>query len=65
MAGEDAGMPKLLTPAETAAILRVTQRTLGFWAIEGKIGVMYLPSGQRRYYEAEVRAIAEGRERKE
>ena len=58
-------MPKLLTPAETSRILRVTQRTLSLWAKAGKIEAVMLPSGHRLYPEADVRAIAEGRKRKE
>lgn len=63
MAGESAEMPKLLTPAETSNILRVTQRTLSLWAKAGKIEAVMTPTGHRLYAEADVRAIAEGRKR--
>ena len=47
----------LLRPAEAAKILNVTERTLARNADKNKIGCMTLPSGQRRYYKAEVNRI--------
>lgn len=52
--------PALLTPAEAAAILRVTVRTLANWADEGDIRCVTLKSGHRRFYADDVqRYIAE------
>lgn len=39
----------LLTPAEAAARLRVTTKTLRRWALAGQIEAVRLPSGQMRY----------------
>lgn len=46
--------PVLLTPAEAAAILRVTVRTLANWADDGDIRCVTLKSGHRRFYAADV-----------
>jgi excisionase family DNA binding protein len=39
----------LLTPAEAAARLGVTTKTLRRWALTGKLAAEQLPSGQLRY----------------
>lgn len=48
------GFPELLTPAETAAILRVDGKTLARWEKAGKIGSLRTAGGHRRYIKAEV-----------
>lgn len=55
-------MKPLLLPREAAAMLRIDPKTLSRWARDGKaVGEVKLPSGQRRYREADIRAILEGR----
>lgn len=41
--------PDLLTPAEAAARLGVTTKTLRRWALAGLVRSVTLPSGQLRY----------------
>jgi len=54
----DAGVPDdtLLTPAEAAARLGVTTKTLRRWALTGKLAAEQLPSGQLRYREHAIDA---------
>jgi DNA-binding transcriptional MerR regulator len=48
-----------LLPAEAAAILKVHPRTVGKWALAGKIaGVQRTMGGHRRYDEPEILALA-------
>jgi excisionase family DNA binding protein len=48
---------RLLTPAEAAAMFRVTTGTLTRWAKAQKIGYTRTLGGHRRYREAEVKAL--------
>jgi excisionase family DNA binding protein len=50
----------LLTPAEVAVMFRVDVKTVGRWAQAGKITFVRTLGGQRRYREAEVRALLRG-----
>jgi excisionase family DNA binding protein len=51
---------QLLTPGEVAAMFRVDPKTVTRWAKAGKLRSVRTPTGQRRYYEAEVRALLNG-----
>ena len=46
--------PRLYTPGEVAIKLGVSPVTVLRWGNTGKIGVVRLPGGQRRYYADEV-----------
>jgi excisionase family DNA binding protein len=46
-----------LRPEEVADRLKVTTMTLRRWAESGRIQTMTLPSGHRRYLEADVERI--------
>jgi excisionase family DNA binding protein len=48
-----------LLPAEAAAILKVHPRTVGKWAIKGKITAQRTLGGHRRYDGPEIRALAD------
>jgi excisionase family DNA binding protein len=50
----------LLTPAECAEMWRVDVKTVVRWAKAGKLTTIRTPGGQRRYSEAEVRALIAG-----
>jgi excisionase family DNA binding protein len=56
---QSAGVNRLLTPAEVAAIFRVDTDTVTRWANGGKLTAVRTPGGHRRYPEAEVRALLE------
>ena len=47
----------LLTPREVASIFRVSTRTPARWSREGKLDAIRTPGGQRRFREADVRAL--------
>ncbi|WP_275101251.1 BldC family transcriptional regulator [Nocardiopsis dassonvillei] len=47
----------LLTPAEVAAMFRVTNKTVRRWARTGKLTSVRALGGHRRYREAEVHAL--------
>lgn len=49
-----------LTPAEVAGIFRVTERTVGIWAEQGKLPSFRTPGGQWRFHRAEVEAFIAG-----
>lgn len=49
----------LLTPAEVAAMFRVTPVTVTRWARSGRIGSVRTLGGHRRFRESEVRALLE------
>ena len=49
--------PKLLTPAEVAALFRVDPKTVTRWAKAGKLTSMRTMGGHRRYSEDEVRRL--------
>lgn len=52
MAEPDKG--RLLLPYEAAAILRLDPKTLGRWNRDGLLPAVQLPSGHRRFWEADV-----------
>jgi excisionase family DNA binding protein len=47
----------LLTPAEVAAMFRVSPKTVTLWANEGKLRSVRTLGGHRRYFEADARAL--------
>ena len=47
----------LLTPGEAARKLHVTTKTLQRMALRGEVVAVVLPSGHRRYRQAEIDAI--------
>jgi excisionase family DNA binding protein len=51
------GNGQLLTPAEVAAMFRVTPKTVTAWANEGKLRSVRTIGGHRRYFEAEAQAL--------
>lgn len=51
---------KLLTIAQAAARLGVHQNTLRAWADKGLVPVVRLPSGYRRFTEAQIAQIRQG-----
>ena len=50
----------LLTPAEVAAMFRVSPKTVTRWARAGKLTAMRTLGGHRRFRVSEVRALLEG-----
>jgi len=48
---------RLLTPAEAAALRRVSPRSLRYWHTLGLIGAEKTPGGHRRYWLSEIRAL--------
>jgi excisionase family DNA binding protein len=52
----------LLTPAEAAALLKLSTGELARRAAAGKLSVIRTPGGHRRYFEGQVRAILRGEE---
>ena len=48
---------RLLTPAEAAALRRVSPRSLRYWNAIGLIGAEKTPGGHRRYWLSEIRAL--------
>ena len=50
-------MERLLSPREAAALLGITPDTLRRWEREGRIQAEWTPGGQRRYREADVKAL--------
>jgi len=53
--------PPLLTPAETARLLRAHPVTVRLWGNAGRITSVRTPGGHRRYVEESVRALMESR----
>jgi excisionase family DNA binding protein len=53
---------RLMTASEVAAAFRVDPKTVGRWAKAAKLRSIKTPGGQRRYPEADVRALLEGAE---
>jgi excisionase family DNA binding protein len=47
----------LLTPAEVAAMFRVSPKTVTRWARAGKLTAMRTLGGHRRFHAAEVRQL--------
>ncbi len=52
---------RLLTPGEVAALFRVDPKTVTRWAASGRISSIRTPGGHRRFREAEVRQLLDGR----
>jgi excisionase family DNA binding protein len=50
----------LMTPVEVADAFRVHVRTVGRWALEGKLTSIRTPGNHRRYRAAEVHALLNG-----
>lgn len=50
---------KLMTPGEVAELFRVDPKTVGRWALDGKISSIRTPGGHRRYPKTEVEALME------
>lgn len=48
---------RLLTPAEAAALRRVSPRSLRYWHSLGLLAAEKTPGGHRRYRESAVRAL--------
>lgn len=48
---------EILTAAEAAALLNVTDRTVRNWADDKKLACITLPSGQRRFRRSDIDAI--------
>jgi excisionase family DNA binding protein len=57
---EDEEPPRLLTPAEVAALFRVDPKTVTRWAKSGKLTAVRTLGGHRRFRESEVRALLRG-----
>lgn len=55
----EADKGRLLLPHEAAAILRLDPKTLGRWSRDGLLPAIRLPSGHRRFWEADVREVLE------
>jgi excisionase family DNA binding protein len=53
--------PRLLTPAEVAALFRVDPKTVTRWAKSGKLTAVRTLGGHRRFRESEVRALLRGK----
>jgi excisionase family DNA binding protein len=56
-----AGAEPLLSPAEVAEMFRVDAKTVARWARSGRITSIRTLGGHRRYREAEILEIIEGR----
>jgi excisionase family DNA binding protein len=52
-------LPRYLHPAEVAAILHVSPKTVSRWAKDGKLPFLKTLGGHRRYPAAEIRQLAE------
>jgi excisionase family DNA binding protein len=52
---------RLLTPAEVAVLFRVDPKTVTRWSKQGRLSSIRTLGGHRRYREAEVRALLQGR----
>lgn len=53
-------LPALLTVAEVAERLRMTDETIHRWARDGKIPFVQLPSGIKRFRREDIEAIERG-----
>jgi len=58
--GNTLAAERLLTPAEVAALLRVSSKTPSRWALAGKLDCVRTPGGHRRFREADVLALLNG-----
>lgn len=52
---------RLLTPSEAAAMFGVDPKTVRRWADAGRLPFVRTLGGHRRYRQADVRALQEGR----
>lgn len=52
--------PELMTPAEVAALFRVSASTVTRWADEGRLASIRTPSGHRRLLARGVRRLLDG-----
>jgi len=50
----------LLTTAEVAELFRVEQSTVRRWVEDGRINVVTLPMGRKRYRRSDIEAILAG-----
>lgn len=57
----DGSSEKLLTPGEVATLFRVDPKTVTRWAASGRISSIRTPGGHRRFREAEVLQLLDGR----
>lgn len=48
---------KLLKPSEVGKLFRVNPKTVGRWALRGRIGSLKTPGGHRRFHADEVEAL--------
>jgi excisionase family DNA binding protein len=53
---------RLLTTGEVAALFRVNSKTVGRWASVGKIPSFRTIGGHRRFREAEVKRLLDGKQ---
>ncbi len=53
----------LLTPGEAASLLLVDANTVARWSDKGRFRSVRTPGGHRRYYAADVLALARRRSR--
>jgi len=60
--GNTLAAERLLTPAEVAALLRVSVKTPGRWVKEGEVTSIRTPGGGHRFREAEILAILNGQQ---
>jgi excisionase family DNA binding protein len=56
----DTAFERLLPPRVVAALFHVDPKTVTRWARDGKLSSIKTPGGQRRFLEAEVRALLNG-----
>ena len=60
--GNTPAADRLLTPAEVAALFRVSPKTPSRWALAGKLEAVLAPGGHRRWRESVVLAALKGRQ---
>lgn len=53
-------VPTLLTPAEVAERLRLTDETIHRWCRDGKLPFIQLPGGIKRFRREDIEAIERG-----
>jgi excisionase family DNA binding protein len=53
--------PGLMTPAEVAAILHIDAHKIARWSDQGRLRSVRTPGGHRRYFAADVLALAQRR----
>ena len=57
MSSQPTQLEQLLTPAEVAALFRVSAKTVTMWSRKGKLRSIRTLGGHRRFLETEVRAL--------